>query len=237
MQQIDNYAKDSHIRLLLQGPPGSGKTTLACQFPGTYVADCDVNLGGPLRWLTKHHKKLPIGYDLIDRDEQGNPVEPKKRWERLITCLNTALNEPSIETIVIDSATNLSDIIRYRVLQENKELDTLSLPQWGTFFLYYKQLIGRLTSQPKNFILIAHEQTDETGLRWTVAIPGQARFVLGALFTDCWRCEAHTSRNSDKIQTKYLVRTAPDLNYALKNSLGLDPLIEFSWDKVASTLQ
>jgi AAA domain len=236
MQQIDNYAKDSHIRLMLQGPPGSGKTTLACQFPGAYVADCDVNLGGPLRWLAKHNKKLPVGYDLIDRDEQGNPVEPKKRWERLITCLNTALNEPTIETIVIDSATNLSDIIRYRVLQENKELETLSLPQWGTFFLYWKQLVGRLTSQPKNFILIAHEQTDETGVRWTVAIPGQARFVLGALFTDCWRCEAQTSRNGDKLQTKYLVRTAPDLSYALKNSLGLDPLIEFSWDKIASTL-
>jgi DNA polymerase III delta prime subunit len=235
MQQIADYAKDSRIRLLLQGPPGTGKTTLACQFPGVYVADCDVNLGGPLRWLAKHNRTLPVGYDLIDRDGD-KPIEPRHRWERLITCLNTALKEPSIETIVIDSATNLSDIIRYRVLQENKELETLSLPQWGTFFLYWKQLIGRLTSQPKNFILIAHEQTDETGLRWTVAIPGQARFVLGALFSDVWRCEANTARNGDKLVTKYLVRTSPDMNYALKNSLGLDPLIEFSWDKVASAI-
>jgi hypothetical protein len=241
MQTITQYQQDNHIRLLLQGPPGSGKSTLACQFPSVYVADCDVNLAGPLRFLQKNNKTIPIGYDLIDRNGEG-PVPLQNRWERLITCLNTALKDPAVGTIVIDSATKLSDYIRYKILGSGRELESLSQPQWGTYFLMWKQLIGRLIEQPKHFILLAHEtvETDVTNqhLKHFISIPGQTRFVIGALFTDIWRCEVDKRRdgNSDKFKYHFVVRTMPDMCYNLKNSLGLEPILEFDWSKVEDKL-
>src|SRR5438552_15536860 len=117
MQPISSYeTSDAFIRTLFQGPPGSGKTSHACQFPGVYVADLDMNLAGPLRWLKEHNKSLPVGYDIIDRDESGKEVAPNMRYTRLAKCLQDAVVNPEVKTIVVDSATKLSDYMIAEVL-------------------------------------------------------------------------------------------------------------------------
>ena len=79
MQTIDTYVKESYLRLLVQGPPGTGKTTLACHLPKVYIADCDLNLAGPLRWLRENNGPMPVGYDIIDREhENGVEVDPSR---------------------------------------------------------------------------------------------------------------------------------------------------------------
>ena len=141
MQLIANYAQESHLRVLLQGPPGSGKSTLACHFPGVYVADLDINLGGPLRWLRETHGPTPIGYDIIGRSEDGKEIPPKDCYTRLITLLNRALKEPSVETIVIDSATKLGDYIQAEVMRTQGKSE-MTLPLWGFYLQTWKQFIG-----------------------------------------------------------------------------------------------
>lgn len=238
MQKIETYTKESHLRLLLQGTPGSGKTTLACHFPGAYIADCDINLAGPLRWLTSNKGTLPVGYDLIDRDENGNEVDPSLRYQRLGKCLNIALKDPEVQTIVIDSATKLSDYIQAEVLRQQGKKE-MSIQMWGLFLAQYKHFLGQITAQRKHFVLICHEKVEkdeiDACLKYFIMIPGQMASIIGSLFTDIWRCEVSATGLPPKYS--WNIRTMPDNRFALKNSLGLPPLFHFDWKKIEEGLK
>ena len=234
MQTIETYTQETYLRLLLQGAPGSGKTTLACHMPGAYIADCDINLAGPIRWLRENNGPMPIGYDIIDREhENGAEVDPSLRYQRLIQCMATAIKDTRVETIIIDSATKLSDYMIAEVLRQQGKRE-MSIPLWGLYLALWKHLISRLSAQRKHFVLICHEKVEkdelDQSLRSFVMIPGQISNIIGSLFTDCWRCEV----SSTGVPPTYSwnVRTMPDHRYALKNSLGLPPLFKFSWSKV-----
>lgn len=237
MQKIETYTKESYLRLLLMGAPGTGKTTLSCHFPGSYIADCDINLAGPLRYLSSHNGTLPMGYDLIDRDEFGMEIDPSLRYQRLGKCLNVAIKDPGVETIVVDSATKLSDYIIAEVLRQQGKKE-MSIQLWGLYLALWKHFIGQLTAQRKHIVLIAHERVEkdeiDMSMKYFVMIPGQMSNIIGSLFTDVWRCEVESAGVPPTYS--WNVRTMPDRRYALKNSLGLPPLFKFNWDLIKSKL-
>ena len=238
MQLIANYAKESHLRVLLQGPPGSGKSTLACHFPGVYIADLDINLGGPLRWLRETHGPTPLGFDIIGRSEDGKEIPLRDCYQRLVTLLNQALKDPSVETIVIDSATKLGDYIMAEVLRTQGKSE-MTLPLWGLYLQYWKQFISQLASQRKHVVLTCHEsvekdEIDQT-LKYFVQVAGQMKFVIGSMFTDVWRCEVAVTSGPNPKHT-FQVRTMPDFRYQLKNSLSLPPIFRFDWSLIKQRL-
>lgn len=239
MQLITSYAKESHLRLLLQGPPGSGKSTLACQFPGAYVADLDINLGGPLRWLRETNGPLPIGYDIVGRSETGKEIDPRQCYQRLLNLLDIALKEPAIETIVIDSATKLGDYIQNEVLRSQGKYE-MTLPLWGFYLQQWKQFLGRLSAERKHLVLTCHEsvekdEIDQT-LRYFVQVAGQMKWIIGSMFTDVWRCEVAITAGANPPKHVFQVRTMPDFRYALKNSLSLPPIFKFDWKLIEGKL-
>lgn len=238
MKTIDTYSSDAHLRVILQGPPGSGKTTLACQFPGAYVADCDINLAGPLRWLKANGRPLPIGYDVIDRDGDRE-VDPGFRFERLVNCVSSALADPQVKTIVIDSATKVSDYIMSHVLRQQGKKQ-MEMQSWGFYLNYWKDFVLKISAQRKHFVLIAHERVEkdevDQSLRYFLNIPGQFAYIAGSLFTDVWRCEVVSSGFGAQAKYTWQIRTMPDWKFQLKNSLGLPPVFEFSWAEIERRL-
>lgn len=241
MQLITNYAKnDAHLRLLLQGPPGAGKTTLACQMPKAYIADCDLNLGGALRYMNEAKLTLPVGYDTIDRKDDGSDVEPNLRFERLCLCLQSAAADPNVETLVLDSATKISDyIIAHTLRMQNKK--AMEMTSWGFYLGYWKELINKLSSVRKNLVLIAHEKVEkdeiDQSLKYFLLIPGQFGSMAGSLFTDVWRCEVAAGAGfGANVKYSWNVRTMPDHKFQLKNSLGLPAVFQFAWPTIAAKL-
>jgi hypothetical protein len=238
MQKVESYAKESHLRLLLQGAPGSGKTTLACHMPSAYIADCDINLGGPIRWLKENSGPMPVGYDIIDRDENGKEIDPSLRYQRLTACLNAASRDPSVQTIVIDSATKLSDYMIAEVCRQQGKKE-MSIPLWGFYLAIWKHFISQLSAQRKHFVLVCHEKVEkdeiDQSLKYFVLIPGQMQNIIGSLFTDVWRCEVSGGQGVNPSYS-WNVRTMPDHRFQLKNSLGLPPLFKFDWKTIETKL-
>lgn len=240
MQTINSYAtNDAFVRVLLQGSPGAGKTTHACQFPGVYVADCDLNLAGPLRWLTTNNKTLPVGYDTIDRDELGKEVDPKFRYTRLVKGLQEAVLNPDVKTIVVDSATKLSDYMIAEVLRQ-QNAQAMTIQHWGFYLAMWKQFISALSVAKKHFVLVAHERVEkdevDQSLKYFVMIPGQMGNIIGSLFTDVWRAEVSEKPGTPPTYL-FNVRTMPSYRFNLKNSLGLPPVFPFSWETIAEKLK
>ena len=241
MKPITEYNKQAKLRLLLQGPPGAGKTVVAAQFPRPYFIDLDRNLDGPMRCLKRQSKTLPVGYDHVHVDDTGKDVPLKERYARLATLVAAADAYPDIDTIVIDSATNLSTLLVEETLRLQGK-PVMSKQEWGFFFNYGKQLMDKLTSSRKHIVLTGHEKVNKTSEGAVVfpielAWPGQLGKIMGAFFTDVWRCEVQeTPAGLNKSTYKYVVRTTPSTQYALKNSLGFENLVEFNWADIEKKL-
>ena len=241
MQPISTYANtDAFLRVVLQGEPKAGKTTLACQFPGAYIIDADVNLGGPLRYLRQNNLTLPIGYDVLDKDEEGKDVPPMQRYQRFTKLLNQVQPMDEVKTIVIDSATSFAEIL----LDETKRLQPSvkdGRQLWGFFFTYGKELMSRLKLMRKHIVFIVHEKLERTPdgsiiFPYRIAWPGQLGLIMASFFTDVWRCEVVSKQVGMETKYTWQVRTMPDYQFKLGNSLGLPPVFEFNWDMIQAKL-
>lgn len=241
MPTIDQYsATQDFIRVILQGPPKSGKTVLACQFPRVHVIDLDVNLGGTLRYLRAHNLPLPVSFDSIDRDDDGKEVPMTNRFERVDQCLDRASKNPDIDTIVLDSATMFADIVIAQVLK-TQNVKKMSKQEWGFFFTLGKEVMFNIVQMRKHIVLTAHEKInkDPNGavvFPYEINWPGQMGMIMGAFFTDIWRCEVQEVPLGLKSEYKWNVRTMPNAQYKLGNSFELPPVWQFNWKTIADKL-
>lgn len=240
MQPITSYStSDAFVRVLLQGPPGSGKTTTALRFPGVYAADLDMNLAGSLRWLKRNNLPMPVGYDVIDRDEEGKEVDPSLRYTRLAKCLQVAAVNPEVKTIYVGSATKLSDYMLAEVLRQ-QGAKQMTIQHWGFYLALWKHFISQLSVLQKHFVLDCHERVEkdevDQSLKYFVMIPGQMGNIIGSLFTDVWRCEVNEKTGLPPTYS-FNVRTMPSYRFNLKNSLDLPPVFEFDWKTIEEKLK
>lgn len=228
MTPIDKYTENEKKRLLLQGCPGSGKTTLVCGFPKAYVVDIDVNLGGALRYRTNHGQMLPVGYDRIDIGPDGRKLDSASAFAKLDRCLVEAQMNPEVETIVIDSATGLADLMFKEVVRKNPSVKD-GRQHYGFFLTDSRNLIATLTAMQKHVVLTAHERVEDDAMTqiksFRVMWPGQLGDYLGAFFTNVWRCEV--TQEGFPPKSKFLVRTMQDFqHYGLKNDIELPTILD-----------
>lgn len=245
MPLIQSYSSDSHLRLVLQGPSGVGKTTIAAQFPGAWINDLDVNLGGTIAFLKENKLSLPLGYDMISTDDTGQPVHPLQQFLRLDAKLQEQQKNPEIKTIVLDSGTNLADILIYEICRQQGKQSISGFKDgrqfWGFFAPFCRNFFSVLAQFRKNIVLTAHEKTQklESGAivyPIKVAWPGQVGENIGAFFNCVWRAEVERIQSGMITNYNWRIRTKPDGMYELKDTLGLPAVFPFKWETIQAAL-
>ncbi len=130
-------------------------------FPKPYIFDADNNLAGAFQRVQA--QGISFKYDVGDVDENGKEVPLSKRYARMVQCLTAAYADPEIETIILDSASAISDYVMAEVLTKINKSE-LTGTDWNYYFSAWKQLIMKLRAQGKPLIIIAHTRLEKDGL-------------------------------------------------------------------------
>lgn len=242
MKSITEYDTRKSFALVLQGPAGSRKSTLALQFPSPAILDCDNNLAGPIRHLKTQGVDLSTArYETIRLDDKGNERAPQDCWLHSAKVLSEFVSAPDVRSIIIDSATTYEFFMHDYLLHVSGQLiqpvgkRQLTQPLWGEVFRLWKEVITKLRyASGKLIVFIAHDKLEKdeiTGItQYRIALTGAIQDKLGALVTDVWACDLEEQQGGKHVQ---MVRTVSDTRHpGLKCSLPLEPRFAVTPDKV-----
>lgn len=211
--------------ILIEGFPGAGKSTLALQFPNVAYLDCDLNVGGPARYLKSIGKDITkpgavkyyaIPYEDDHTQEKPHIVAPEFRYDRLLTKLTEAIKDPWVKTIVPDGLTQIDTFIYHKV-QKQQGIPTgqpLAIQHWRPFRDYLLTMITALRYCGKTIILPCHVESIQSE-----PVKGQMSTIIGykplistkigeffaGFFTDMWLMEAKPGAQG---KTDYTLRTS-----------------------------
>ena len=225
----------SSFALIILGRSGSGKTSLALNFPKPYVLDCDNNLAGP----TRFHAEKEVYYDTVNVLDDGTPVKLRDRYKRAADLLTAAAKSDSISTIIVDSCTTFHEYIMSEVRRQasittamNKganiaDGENLRQQDWAKVAFLWKEVVTRLRTTNKLIIFTGHTKLEKDELDGTVfqhlLLQGQMKDQLAALFSDCWLTYVESGFDTKRQPIgKYKVRVLQDNRFLdLKNTLNL----------------
>jgi len=262
MKTLDTLDVNRATTIMLVGAPGSGKTTLALQFPRPYIFDADNKLRGPLR----HLKDIGIDpstikYDHGTVDEKGDKVKPMMRWAHMVKCIQSAAKDDTIDTIIIDSGTAIqeyikSDIFRQRVpragsstplvTESNLNRAQLTEPEWGIYARYWNDLVTEVQTIGKIVIFTMHFENRQIGkgdaalTEISLAVQGATRYKIAGLFSDVLNPFTETEGFGTNITVKRYIRTIPTNisdQRGLQSSFDLPPVMELDAKRIVEQVR
>ena len=215
------------LSILLIGPPGGGKTTLALQFPSVCVIDIDSFLDGPSRFIRTKDAKLAFSYDPVLKDDEGNVLGLEKGYDRLIEKTDLLIKDKTFKTIIFDSLTMLDEIIAAKIMHDQKR-NTLEFRDYDTLrSCLLRVLVSKTRHLNRTVIYIVHEKDkEETDPRNVMnkivtahepTVRGSVGKALGGFFSDVWRCSSSSLGNTVEYRVD-VNKTSKDTD--LKNSVG-----------------
>lgn len=163
----DDYPR--HLKVLLQGPPKSGKTTFIATAPNVVVAACEAGLASIAH--------LDIPYVNVDGTDKLQNLEMILRDDTLRAHAAKQLGLPKIETVAIDTLDAWQEMLKKEVLAENKR-SQMQQADWGTLKERMAAIMKKFVTLPVNVIFTVHTSTtqdDESRLVYAPALQGSIK--------------------------------------------------------------
>ncbi len=221
--------------ILLIGPPGSGKTPLALQFPSVGLIDCDANVAGPMRWLMSKGRYSPFKFQRADRTmDKDELVTLPWVWENIKKIGTFFEKDQEVSTIVLDSLT-YCDTALYAHCCRTQSVQELSGFQWAAYKRELHSFLASCKAAGKTTIVTCHEKIeyDKKGNieKYVPSISTGIAAYFGYYFSDIWRCTLEDPGAGKPHQMH--VRTASTQLYDAKNSLLFGKeLVDPTWQTI-----
>lgn len=218
------------------------------QFPNLYVANCDLNLTGPERFIRQRDPTLSYSYDDIPLKDDGAQRPVNECLQHLFDCLTKAAQDPTIKTIAIDSLTHVNEYVIQHILRLGGRKD-MEIRDWISFKSRFLELLFSYSrNSGKTVIMTVHESIIEevdpknvmkkNVIGYQPSISGGITDYFGAFFTDVWRCTidrvGQTPTNPLGLEAR--LTTARNSKSDLKNSLGLPPEMKADYKLIEAQL-
>lgn len=227
MNDSSNFDPRTSFGLLLQGPPGAGKTSLCYCFPKPCFVNADNNLGGVVRRARSQGFETKFKYGEPTKDDNGVAVTTYTgQWKRFLKLLSEAYADAEVETVVLDNLSAFSEIGLHFLIEEAKRLEgktieRLRIQDYQPNQMMWKEVVTRARSTTKWTVVITHEEAEKdevTGIvKYKPNIPGaKLQGQFGGMFSDVWRCETKLDGQG---KPQYVLRTAPAPRADLKTSI------------------
>lgn len=234
-----------YLRSAFVSPPGAGKTWLAATFPRPAFIDTDRGIRTVVNpeFRKRYPDQDPIFEQFDDeRDPKTGLFKSAKGFWQVIEQVNKWGDDPSIDTVVLDSATTFSDLCQHVALeinQSSKRSQTLTegrnrkailpaIQDFGAEMNLFEQFMDQFVGLPKHIIVICHERVDTNDKGAVTSIGplltgSKLRAKFAKWFDEVWAIEVYGSATSRK---RKLITGSTNLRTNLKSRLGLPAEID-----------
>lgn len=173
--RLSDIPLSENIKILLCGPPGSGKTCAAVSFPyPMLVLDFDQKINSAAAWYASDKERLQnvdvrqLGKRLDDSD----PIAELNKIIREELVPQQKAGEMKYKTLVVDSCTTFSAAVLAHIVKTNPGVKRVASAQgvqagvqdFGILKREFAKLIPGLLSLPMNVVMTAHIKTDRSEL-------------------------------------------------------------------------
>lgn len=141
-----------HLKMMVMGPPKSGKTTFVSTAPNVIVASCEAGL------MSIAHKN--IGYVDIDEYAKIDTLHQLLRDDAMRKKIAQQVGLPKIETVAIDTLDALQEIIKKEILRENRRTE-MQQADWGKLKERMAAILKAFCALPINVIFTVHSDVSQ----------------------------------------------------------------------------
>jgi hypothetical protein len=152
-----------HLKVLLQGPPKSGKTTFLTTAPNVVVAAVEAGL------MSIAHLDVP--YVDVDRTDKLQSLQLVLGDDALRAQAAQHLGLPDIETVAIDTLDAWQEVLKKEILKENKRT-AFQRDDWGTLKERMAVVLKAFVALPVNVIFTVHTTTTQDEESKMIYAPG-----------------------------------------------------------------
>ena len=222
--------------LLLKGAPGTGKTTVASQFPNAVIINLDKNLTA-LKQLPAEKRQ---GLRVVDPyNINGKAVKAIDVWHHTVDLIAKLAQSNEVKTIIVDSATILAAKLEDFCKGTDDPNKPMAIQNWGQYNAnldWIGENILKAADRDKNFILIAHERpiyakADGKSLEQVIDKyeinlgTNSMRSKFEIYFQDIWRMSIAPSRLK---ANDYIITTKATQQFMARTSLDLPNSFSFA---------
>lgn len=175
MPLLSELETTEHKKLLLVGPPGSGKSCAAIGFPYPILAlDFDNKMNSAAMWYADDKTRLQ-NVDVRQLGKRLDDSDPIAELNKIIKdelVPQQKAGEMKYKTLVVDSMTTFSAAVLAHIVRTNPGIKRVASAQgvqagmqdFGILKREFAKLIPGLLSLPMNIVMTAHVKTDRSEL-------------------------------------------------------------------------